>query len=102
MLATVTAEDLGRYANRINNSIRDLKGRRVEEAWSPEVRVLLERVADVMNRHISQLSPTDLSRLAWLYLNIGNEARARDIARRGAEADPSNEHCRNLVRKLGT
>lgn len=102
MLPTVTPEDLGRFANRINNSIRNLKGRRVDEAWSPEVRVLLERVADVLNRHISQLSPTDLSRLAWLYLNIGNEARARDIALRGAEADPNNEHCRNLVRKLGT
>jgi len=102
ILPTATLEDLGRFANRINNNIRNLKGRRFDDAWSPEVRVLIERVADALNRNLLHLSATDCSRLAWLYLNIGNEARARDIARRGAQADPNNEHCRNLIRKLGS
>ncbi len=100
LLPTVTPEDIGTLANRINNRIRDLKGRRVEESWSPEVRMVIERVATAMEHQLPTLSATDCSRLAWLYLNIGREDRARDIARRGNERDPRNEHCLNLVRKL--
>ena len=102
LLPTVTPEELGRFANRINNRIYALKGRRVEEAWSPEVRLLIERVATAMERHISRLSATDCSRLAWLYMNIGNEARAGDIARIGIQRDSGNEHCQSLIRRLGT
>ncbi len=97
---TATLEEIGKLAYRINSSIRDLKGRRVEDAWSPEVRLLITRVADAMERHRDDLSATDCSRLAWLYLNIKMEDRARDIAKVGLARDPSNEHCQNLVRKL--
>jgi hypothetical protein len=100
LLPTVRPEDMGTFANRINNRIRELKGRQVDDAWSPEVRLLLERVADAMYKHLSRLSATDCSRLAWLYLNMGNEARARDIAQVGARRDQANEHCHNLIRKL--
>jgi hypothetical protein len=102
LLPTITADMVSELANRINNRIRDLKGRRVEDAWSPEVRKLIERVARAMERHLSELSATDCSRLAWLYLNIGREDRARDIARVGLERDGSNEHCLKLVQKLGS
>jgi len=100
LLPGLTAEQIGTLANRINNRIRELKDRRVEDPWSPEVRLLIERVATAMERHIAELSATDCSRLAWLYLNIRSEDRARDIARIGLERDPSNEHCLNLVRRL--
>ena len=82
--------------------MRELKGRRVDDAWSPEVRLLIERVAAAMEKLIAKLSGTDCSRLAWLYLNIGNEARARDIAGIGIQRDPGNEHCQNLIRRLNT
>lgn len=100
LLPAITAAQIGPLANQINNRIRDLKGRRLEDAWSPEVRLLIERVANAMERHMRELSATDCSRLAWLYLNIRRENRARDIARIGLERDPSNDHCLNLVRKL--
>ncbi|MFZ5832291.1 MAG: NB-ARC domain-containing protein [Planctomycetota bacterium] len=100
LLPAMTAVDIGPLANKLNNRIRDLKGRQVEDAWSPEVRLLIERVAYAMERHVAELSATDCSRLAWLYLNIRREDRARDIARIGLERDPTNEHCLNLVRKL--
>lgn len=93
-------EEIGDIANRINNRIKDLKGRKVEDAWSPEVRLLIERVANSMENHISSLTADDCSRLAWLYLNIGNEERARDVSRRGLETDPSNMHCSRLVTRL--
>ncbi len=100
LLPGIAVADIGALANRINNRIRDLKGRQVEDAWSPEVRSLIERVARAMDRHVSDLSATDCSRLAWLYLNIQNENRARDIAKIGLDRDPTNEHCLNLVGKL--
>jgi hypothetical protein len=102
LLPGISAAEIGSLANQINNRIRDLKGRRVEDAWSPEVRSLIERVATALERRLTELSATDCSRLAWLYLNIGREDRARDIARIGLERDPSNDHCLNLVRKLGS
>jgi hypothetical protein len=102
LLPTIAAAEIGSLANQINNRIRDLKGRRIEDAWSPEVRSLIDRVAIAMERHIDELSATDCSRLAWLYLNIGREDRAREIARIGLERDPNNKHCSNLIGRLGS
>ena len=100
LLPMVRPEDIGAFANRINNRICDLRGRRVDDAWSPEIRLLIERVAAAMEKHIRKLSATDCSRLAWLYLNTGNDARARDIAETGIQRDQGNEHCQNLIRRL--
>jgi hypothetical protein len=100
LLPTVQPDDLGTFANRINNRIKDLRGRRMDDAWSPEVRLLIERVAAAMDRHIRKLTATDCSRLAWLYLNIGNEARARDVVEVGIQLDKNNEHCQNLINRL--
>ena len=100
LLPTATPETIGAIANRINNKMRDFKERRIEASWSSEVNQLIERVAYVMERHMAALTATDCSRLAWLYLNIGKEDRARDIARRGIDQEPANEHCLKLVQRL--
>ncbi|MBW2021137.1 MAG: hypothetical protein JRI65_14260 [Deltaproteobacteria bacterium] len=102
LLPTTDPATLGSLANRINSRIRNLKGGKIEEAWSPEVRSLIERVATAMEHYLAELSATDCSRLAWLYLNIKKEDRAKKIARIGHERDPNNEHCSNLVWKLDT
>jgi hypothetical protein len=101
ILPTISCEEISTIANRINNRIRDLKGRRVEEAGPQQLRLLVEQVAEAMERHLSKLSATDCSRLAWLYLNLGQPDRARAIARTGLARDPENDHCRNLVERLG-
>lgn len=101
LLPTVTPEEIGVLANRLNNRIREVKGRRIEEAWSVEVRALLERVIGAMEKRLGELSATDCSRLAWLCLNVGKEDRARDVAKVGVRRDPSNEHCQNLINRLG-
>lgn len=100
LLPGTTVETIGIVANRMNNRLRELKERGVEESWSDEVRQLIERVAKEMEKHLNGLDATDCSRLAWLYLNIGNEDRARDIARTGVEKEPRNEHCQRLVDRL--
>ena len=102
LLPTVTPERLGLLANRLNSRIRELKGARIEDAWSAEVRALLSRVIEAMEKRVPDLSATNCSRLAWLHLNIGNEDRARDVARIGMEREPNNEYCQNLLRRLGT
>lgn len=81
LLPTSDHEDLSRFPNRLNNRIRHLKNNFNRDAWSSEVQELLEKVIGAMERHLSKLSATDCSRLAWLYLNIGNSQRAMDMLR---------------------
>ena len=100
LLPTVSQRDLGELANHLNNRIRDLKTQGVDDAWSPEVRELLARVAGVMERRLRELSGSECSRLAWLYLNVGNSQRALDIARIGIKTEPDNVHCQRLVERL--
>lgn len=100
LLPSATPETMGVAANRINTKLREMKERRVSGSWSDEVNQLIIRVAEVMNCHLKELDATDCSRLAWLYLNIGNTDRARDVARSGLQKDSENEHCIRLVQKL--
>ena len=100
LLSSSKVDDLGRYANRLNGRIRELKSDRIEEAWSPEVQDLLNRVTGKMENCLEQLNATDCSRLAWLYLNVGNDDRALDIARLGIKREPENDYCLKLVQKL--
>lgn len=100
LLPTASTDTMGSVANRINGRIRELRGRQVEEAWSPEVRQLVHRVAQAMDSKIDKLTATECSRLAWLYLNVGSEDRALDVARVGVGREPDNEYCQNLVTKL--
>ncbi len=99
--ATASLESISTTANRINNRIRELKGQRIEEAWSPEIKLLIQRVAGVMERRSSKLSGDDCSRLAWLYLNIGStDDRSLDLAHLGLQRDPGNIHCLKLLERL--
>ena len=100
LLPTVEQRARGELANHLNNRIRDLKKQRVDDAWSTEVRELLVRVAEVMERRLDSLSGTECSRLAWLYLNVNNPERALDVARVGIVAEPDNVHCQRLIERL--
>ena len=100
LLVASDQEQLGNCANRLNNRIRDYKSHSNEEVWSSKVRGLLEQVIEAMEQHIRELSATNCSRLAWLYLNVGNRERARDFAKLGMEREPTNEYCQNLTNRL--
>ncbi len=101
LLPTVSQEDIGNIANRLNVRIRELRGARIEDAWSVEVRELLGKVIEKMEMRLGTLSATDCSRLAWLYLNVGNKDRARDVVKVGLQNDPGNDHCQRLIGRLG-
>ena len=104
LLSTSDMESLSIFANRLNNRIRTLKGTHMEiwglEGSHTEVRELIGQVIQEMEKHLSMLSATDCSRLAWLYLNIGNSERARDAAEKGLQKQPKNEYCQNLIQRL--
>ena len=100
LLSSSNKEELGSYANRLNGRIRELKADGIEEVWSAEVRDLLHRFIKEMEHGLKELSATDCSRLSWLYLNVGNNERARDIARLGLERESDNYFCLRLVERL--
>ena len=100
LLPNTSASVIGEIANRLNSRIRDLKQLSIEDAWSGEVRELLMKVIQEMERRKNELSATHMSRLAWLHLNVGNPDRALDVARLGLEKDPSEHHCQRLIEKL--
>lgn len=93
-------ESLGMYANRLNSRLRVLKDDGIEDAWSTGIRELLSRIIQAMERRLPELTATNCSRLAWLYLNANNDERARDVAKKGLEREPENEYCLNLIHKL--
>ena len=64
------------------------------------VKELLGRVIEKMESHRNELSATNCSRLAWLYLNVGNTERALDTARTGIEREPTNEYCQKLISRF--
>ncbi|QQG64756.1 NB-ARC domain-containing protein [Desulfobulbus oligotrophicus] len=98
-LSTTTPSLIGVVANKINSRLRELKNRGMGDG-SDEVKQLIARTAEQMSGYLENLDATDCSRLAWLYLNIGNENRAFDIARSGNKKDPDNEHCLKILKRL--
>ena len=95
-------DDVVFFASRLNARLRQLKERRIEEAWSVDVRELLDKVISSMEKYLPELSATGCATLAWLYLNIGKNERPRDLAEIGIEREPDNEYCQNLILRLGT
>ena len=100
LLPTSDLDDTSRYANRINDRLRDLKWRNVKHVRSAEVQELLESVITKMENHLGGLTATDCSRLGWLYANIRNLERALDVAKRGLDLEPRNFYCQNLFEKV--
>lgn len=61
---------------------------------------IIRPLAKLFEDYLHQASATDLSRLAWLYLNCGEARRAREVADLGLKREPYNRHCQRLVDKL--
>lgn len=87
-------------ANRINNINFELKRQGVSVFDTDERRILIRKVAIAMHTQLKELDATDCSRLAWLYLHLGDTDQARSLAELGCRKNTSNEHCRRLVAQL--
>ncbi len=54
----------------------------------------------VLESHTTRLTSVMMSRLAWLYLLVGQEHEAERCAQRGLDLDPRDKHCQRIVERL--
>lgn len=87
--------ELSIIANWLNNS---------PDAWThlhtSERLTIFSPLTQMMEDGILDATATDLSRLAWLYLHVGNDHRALQVAEEGLIKDPNNIHCTRLRAKI--
>jgi hypothetical protein len=67
---------------------------------SEEKRIVVRELADLMEARIDQAGASDLGRLAWLYLHLHDEQRAREHSEQAIALDPNDEHCIRLAKRL--
>ena len=100
LLSSSNPDELGSYANHLNGRIKAMKSENIEEARSSEVRNLICKVIEEMECHLESGTLSNHSGLAWLYLNVGNKERARDVVQYGLAQDPGDEYCQGLAQIL--
>ena len=95
-IGSVPFYDISNTANRLN---RLLHGHGLE-LDKDEKRVLAQRLVSVLEKRRNEASADDLSRMAWLALRIGQEAKAREYTEAGLAMEPENYHCRRIAERL--
>jgi tetratricopeptide (TPR) repeat protein len=62
-----------------------------------EIKILVRKLAETMASRIAREGDaTDCSRLAWLYLRLGQESEALRLINEGLVIEPNNEYCLKL------
>lgn len=83
-------------ANRINNL-----GKTPEPQLAYDERKLLaEKILRLAESRLSEADATDMSRVAWIALGLGQEDKAKDFIRKGLLLDNNNEYCLRLAERL--
>ena len=95
-----TLVDVSRLANRVNEVIYWAPTVRTDHAWRLDREMILSEVIEALEAKRSELSGTDCSRLAWLYVNAGHPERGIDVARAGLEREPGNLYCARFVERF--
>jgi hypothetical protein len=98
--ADASTKALSDAANRINGIYRSQRQGQANVFESTERKLLVNRVITALDAREQGLDADDCSRLAWLHLSVGNEARASYLAELGCKKDPYNDHCRKLEARL--
>jgi hypothetical protein len=88
-------ETISDAANRLNALL-------VREQFldTDEKLILAKKLATIMDKRLGEADGTDHSRLAWLYLHLRNEGRAREVTEAGLAKEPLNDHCQKLYLKF--
>ena len=87
---------LSNTANRVNTTLRAIQGKISRD----ERQFLIRDVETAIRRHLDELDATDLSRLGWLQVSLGEIDAALDTVRRGLKIDPDHIHCQRLEARL--
>jgi len=67
--------------------------------WHERNRVV-NGVIRAMKEYAIEMDATDCSRLAWLYLRLGDHDSARRLTQQGLSLEPNNEYCLRLAQRL--
>ena len=92
-----SVDELSDTASRINSMLRERDKSDLDRYLKD---TLIQDVAKEMETHLDSLSADDCSKLAWLYMNIGDEYSARGVAEQGLEREHDNQHCQKLIERL--
>ena len=103
MCETPRAEShvISNAANQINGIYSELRRRQLNVLDSDERRSLIRRVVGRMEAVRGEFDATDCSRLAWLYVHLGDMTRAVEVAKAGLQRDQYNHHCLGLLERFG-
>lgn len=94
-----TVSDVSEAANRLNTTLK-IKQHEGVSISSFARRETIQRVASRLRVDFDYLDATDLSRLSWLYMNLGDEPEAMKFAEEGLKRDPENDYCARLLDRL--
>ncbi|MET9463721.1 NB-ARC domain-containing protein [Streptomyces sp. NPDC006544] len=62
--------------------------------------MIIASIVRLMEARIGEATPTELSRLAWLYIASKDTTRAAEVVRMGLEREPTNPHLSKLDQRL--
>ena len=94
---TVDIHDVSSTANRFNGLFRSAALGSDRE----RKRQLAARLLEALERRRDEAEADDLSRMAWLAIHLGNDAKAREFTADGLRMDQTNDHCNRLAERLG-
>ena len=92
--------ELSDAANQINNIFSKLPRESPDALPREEKQFLIRDVVGKLELARAELNPTDLSRLAWLQLHLGERDSALVTVNQGLSIDPENYHCLGLKARL--
>jgi hypothetical protein len=103
-IPNVSFRTISDTANRFNFFFRE----KYKLLASEEKQIIARRLAEIMAerlRHLAnedndEVSATDCSRLAWLYLHLKQTDKAKHFTQLGLKLTPNDDHCLKLQRKL--
>lgn len=108
LLPNATIEEISDTANVINNYVFRDDSHVPRLILDDEIKEsLINKVAEVMDKKITSshyltpITATDYSRLAWLYMHLQDQDKAKEAVEKGLAKDFNNPHCVKLARKLG-
>lgn len=97
---SLSIDDQSELADSINRIFAGAK-RDGNDPFQPEERkYLVGGLISQLEGSIQRLDSTDLSRLAWLYMQINHDARGLELAEMGLQLDSENEYCLKLAQRL--
>lgn len=92
-----TFDDLSHAANKVNGWIYRSRVSLTKE----ERKVLLDELVKTMEDRSKEADAQDFSRLAWLYVQMGDIGNGVKAAKRGLSLDYNQRDCRNFLVRFG-